>query len=71
MGTYRVIGKASVEKDARRIPDKTLDRIFTAIEGLADEPLPPRVTKLEGSEKTFRIRIGDYRVGGKFTRSYK
>lgn len=62
MASFRVIIKPSVQKDLRGIQPKTVSRIIAAIEALADEPLPPGVTKLEGAEKTFRVRVGDYRV---------
>ena len=62
MDSYKVILKPSVEKDFRILPKNILLRIFTAIENLAQEPFPPRVAKLEGTEKTFRIRVGDYRI---------
>ena len=35
---------------------------MAAIEALADEPRPPGVKKLVGSEHIYRIRVGDYRV---------
>lgn len=37
-------------------------RILAAIGKLAEQPYPPGCTKLSGSEKDYRIRIGDYRV---------
>jgi mRNA interferase RelE/StbE len=33
-----------------------------AIDGLAEAPQPPGMRKLTGTEQTWRIRIGDYRV---------
>jgi mRNA interferase RelE/StbE len=36
-------------------------RIAVALLGLAEQPLPPGVKKLKGSDG-YRIRIGDYRV---------
>ncbi len=37
-------------------------RIIKKIEALSDNPRPPGVQKLAGSENDYRIRIGDYRV---------
>ena len=35
---------------------------MVAIEGLADDPMPVGCKKLVGSEHTYRIRVGDYRI---------
>jgi mRNA interferase RelE/StbE len=39
-----------------------VSRIVAAVEALAQEPLPNGSEKLSGSEHTYRIRVGDYRV---------
>lgn len=62
MDSYKVILKPSVEKDFRKLSKVVLLRVFSAIENLAVEPFPSKVTKLEGTDKTYRIRVGDYRV---------
>jgi mRNA interferase RelE/StbE len=50
------------EKDLRPIPRETVSRIVAEVAKLADEPLPHGSEKLTGSERTYRLRIGDYRV---------
>lgn len=62
MDSYKVILKSSVEKDFRALPKNVLIKILLALENLAQEPFPHRVSKLEGTENTFRIRVGDYRI---------
>jgi mRNA interferase RelE/StbE len=62
MDSYKVILKPSVEKDLRKLSKAVLQKIFSAIENLADEPFPSKTIKLEGADKTYRIRIGDYRI---------
>lgn len=37
-------------------------RIASAIDALADDPRPSGCKKLVGSEHTYRIRVGDYRI---------
>lgn len=37
-------------------------RISRAIDGLAENPFPQGARKLKGEERSYRIRIGDYRV---------
>ena len=43
-------------------PREAVLRILQAVEQLATEPYPHEVRKLVGSEHTYRIRVGDYRV---------
>ena len=44
------------------LPAATIARVLKAVEALAEDPLPSGVVKLAGSEQTYRIRIGDYRL---------
>jgi mRNA interferase RelE/StbE len=37
-------------------------RILEAVEQLSTDPYPSGVRKLVGSEHTYRIRVGDYRI---------
>ncbi len=58
---YTVRLKPRAERDFDRLPIHVGQRIWRRLLGLEDEPRPPGVTKLEGSE-AYRIRIRDYRV---------
>jgi len=60
--------KRSAEKDLRRIAKEHIPRILDAVRALAENPLPEGSKKLVGSDLTFRIRIGDYRVVYQFYR---
>ena len=62
MASYKVIFKASVEKDLRALPRSMVARVFKHIEALKDEPFPRQSIKLAGAEQLYRIRIGDYRA---------
>jgi mRNA interferase RelE/StbE len=62
MGSYKVALKRSVEKDIRRIDKGQVPDIVSAIEALSENPLPSNSRKLVGSEHTYRLRVGDYRV---------
>lgn len=44
------------------MPPQEVARIIAAVEDLAQEPFPRGSEKLSGSEHTYRIRVGDYRV---------
>lgn len=62
MGSYRVRLKRSAEKDLRRIDKLRIPSIIAAIEDLENNPRPVGCRKLVGSDSSYRIRIGDYRV---------
>jgi len=63
---YRLEVSPAAERDLerlkRRIQRHNLERLRTAIRSLADNPRPRGVRKIEGSERAYRIRVGDYRV---------
>ena len=62
MSSFKVIFKASVAKDLKRLDRLAAHRVIKAIESLQNNPFPHASKKLVGSEQTFRIRVGDYRV---------
>ena len=62
MGSYEIRWKRSAERDLRNIDPQQIPRIIQAIEFLADNPFPSQCRKLRGSERDYRIRVGDYRV---------
>jgi mRNA interferase RelE/StbE len=62
MASFEIQWRSSTKKDLRGIPPQEVARIAAAVEKLAEEPLPQDSQKLSGSEHTYRIRIGDYRV---------
>ena len=59
---FRIECKKSTRKDLRKLPSAAVDSILEAVDALAEEPFPPGVDKLAGSECAYRIRVGDYRV---------
>jgi len=62
MDSYEILWKRSAERELRNIDPKQLSRIINAVESLVDNPFPPQYHKLGGSERGYRIRVGDYRV---------
>jgi len=52
----------NLERLKRRIQRRDFERLRVAIRGLANEPRPHGVRKIEGSERAYRIRVGNYRV---------
>ncbi len=62
MASYRIEWRRSTKKDLRKIGAQDRLRIITAIEALESDPFPPGCTKLSGSEHSYRIRSGNYRI---------
>lgn len=62
MASFEIRWRSSTKKDLRRISPDNVLRILETVSKLADEPLPHGSEKLTGSEHTYRIRVGDYRV---------
>ena len=63
MASYRIEWRNSTRRDIRRIAPEYVSRIFAAVDGLAENPRPVGCTKLSGSERAYRVRVGDYRIG--------
>lgn len=63
---YRTEVAPAAERDLkglrRRIQRRDFERLRAAIRSLADNPRPPGVRKIEGAERAYRIRVGDYRI---------
>ncbi|HEX7173713.1 MAG TPA: type II toxin-antitoxin system RelE/ParE family toxin [Pyrinomonadaceae bacterium] len=62
MDSFRVEWKRSAIKELRNLPRNVVARIMRAVEQLPANPFPPGVRKLAGSDHTYRIREGDYRI---------
>jgi len=59
---YKIIWKHSATKDLRAIDKKFIAKIFEVIESLSRNPFPKKYRKLIGTDSTYRIRMGEYRV---------
>ncbi len=62
MDAYRIEWKTSAARELKRIDRQAVARILRAVEALAADPLPAGVRKLQGTEHTYRIRVGQYRI---------
>ena len=52
----------SAQKDLDRLKGKIWNRIRNILVGLEENPRPYNAIKLRGSENSYRIRLGDYRI---------
>ena len=62
MERFKIQWRNSTKKDLRSLPRQEVARVVSAVGELADDALPHGSQKLSGSERTYRIRVGDYRV---------
>ncbi|MBD2328497.1 type II toxin-antitoxin system RelE/ParE family toxin [Alkalinema sp. FACHB-956] len=60
--TYQVTVPKAVQKQIDALPLEILDRVAEIIQDLAENPRPNGVTKLKGSDRTYRLRVSDYRI---------
>lgn len=59
---YRLSLSRSAQKQLMALPDNIVEKISAKIDLLESHPFPAGCKKLTGSDDTWRIRIGDYRV---------
>ena len=59
---YQVIISRIAEKQIESLPKHVANTITSKIDALATDPYPSGSIKLEGSQKEYRIRSGDYRI---------
>lgn len=63
MASYSLLIKKSAAKELEAIAGKKdRERITQRILALADDPRPPGVEKLSGTNEKYRIRQGDFRI---------
>ncbi|MEM8831552.1 MAG: type II toxin-antitoxin system RelE/ParE family toxin [Cyanobacteria bacterium P01_G01_bin.19] len=59
---YRIEFSKSASKQFRKLPSGIKKRVKVKIDELAREPRPNNVKKIQGDERSYRIRVGDYRI---------
>ena len=59
---YKVTIKKSAQKEIKALPKNVIKRVLIKIKQLADEPRPSGCRKIVGTEDTWRIRVGNYRI---------
>lgn len=57
---YQIVVERSAEKDLKKLPSEVRPRAIKAIQALAESPRPPGSRKLAGTERDWRIRVGDF-----------
>lgn len=59
---YQVIISRIAEKQIESLPKHIANNVVAKIDTLALNPRPHGCKKLEGCEKEYRVRSGDYRI---------
>jgi mRNA interferase RelE/StbE len=62
VASYHVALTASAAKELKKLPGQLVARIVPRLEDLASNPRPPGCKKMQGGDREWRIRIGDYRA---------
>lgn len=62
MDSYKILWKISAKKELKKLDKKEIPKIIKEVENLSSNPYPNNHKKLQGSENSYRIRIGNYRV---------
>ena len=62
MASFEIRWRKSALKDLKAIRKDQIPDILAAAASLAENPHPANHKKLVGAERTYRIRVGDYRI---------
>jgi mRNA interferase RelE/StbE len=62
MASYRIEWRNSARRELRKLPAEIISRIIIMVDSLESNPYPQNCRKLQGSENTYRVRVGAYRV---------
>lgn len=60
--SYSITWKNSAKKELRKIPKKELLSILNEVEKLTSNPFPSTHKKIQGTNDTYRLKVGNYRV---------
>ena len=60
--SYTIEFRPSARRDLKSLSGEILHRVARKIDSLAGEPRPPGAEKLSGSENSYRVRVGHYRI---------
>jgi mRNA interferase RelE/StbE len=52
----------AVENEVEKLPEMVRRRVAAVIDSLESNPRPRGALKLKGSESSYRIRVGQYRI---------
>ncbi len=59
---YSIYWKKSAEKDLLDLELALRKKLFSIVDGLSVNPLPPKACKIKTSDNLYRLRVGSYRI---------
>jgi mRNA interferase RelE/StbE len=59
---YRIELSPRAQRDFKALDGSLRGRIKRRIDSLAENPYPSGITKIEGEDDLYRLRVGDYRI---------
>ena len=59
---YTVVVPKPVQKQLENLIQTERAKVISVLKQVAEDPRPSGIKKLKGYEKTYRVRVGDYRV---------
>ena len=62
MALYRIEWKRSAAKELKQLPKNAIQKALSIVEELTNNPHPNTSKKLSGTDNTYRIRFGNYRM---------
>jgi mRNA interferase RelE/StbE len=62
MDEYELRFARAARRELEALDTAMVQRLFSAIERLAQDPRPRGCRKIQGADNLWRIRVGDYRV---------
>jgi mRNA interferase RelE/StbE len=62
MASCKIEWNRSARKELEKLPRQALARVVEAVDRLAFDPFHVGTRKLVDSEKTYRVRVGEYRI---------
>ena len=62
MATFQIEWKKSALRELKQLDRKIIPRVISVVESLSTDPFPSGARKLQGSDNTYRIRVGQYRI---------
>jgi mRNA interferase RelE/StbE len=62
MTSYKIEWKQSAKKELKKLDRQIIPRILQTVESLADNPYSSGSKKLIGSNSSYRLRVGYYRI---------
>jgi len=62
MSLFKVEIKKSALKEIEKLENSAASQIVSKIDALTNNPRPPQSLKLSESERSYRLRVGRYRI---------